>query len=156
MVKIFGERVLDKKYVVRPGVYGIATDPVLGVALVEVPFGYHLPGGGIESGEDHHSCLKREFLEETGCAIEIEHLYEISRQYAYSERSQNYYELVGHFYKVIIMKQCTTPTELDHKLVWFKPEEAVKRLSLEYQAEAVRNALLNIEESDHGYFNKKR
>ncbi|CAN5141670.1 NUDIX hydrolase [soil metagenome] len=32
---------------------------------------FKLPGGGIEAGEDKHTALKRECLEETGCLIEV-------------------------------------------------------------------------------------
>ncbi len=35
-----------------------------------------LPGGGLELGEGTRDCLKREFMEETGLAVEVgEHLY---------------------------------------------------------------------------------
>ena len=89
---IYGDKLADTEYVVRPGVYGLAFDAELKVALVKVPFGYHLPGGGIEEDEDHEMCLRRELLEETGYTIDITKMLNISHQYAYSERSQNYYE----------------------------------------------------------------
>lgn len=140
MTPIYGEKLVGQNYIVRPGVYGIAFDSEGRVALVKVPYGYHLPGGGIEEGEDHVSCLEREFLEETGCAVEIGAPITISRQYTYSERSENYYELVGHFYLAKINEKRITPIELDHELEWHTVDDALTLLSLEYQIEAVKLA----------------
>ena len=138
VMTIYGEKANDVDYVLRPGVYGIAFDALLRVALVKVPFGYHLPGGGIEAEEDHESCLRRELLEETGYTIDIAQMINISHQYAYSERSMNYYELVGHFYVVTLLEKSAEPIELDHVLEWHTIDEAQSLLSLEYQREALK------------------
>lgn len=141
VMTIYGEKANDVDYVLRPGVYGIAFDALLRVALVKVPFGYHLPGGGIEAEEDHESCLRRELLEETGYTIDIAQMINISHQYAYSERSMNYYELVGHFYVVTLLEKSAEPIELDHVLEWHTIDEAQSLLSLEYQREALKIAV---------------
>ncbi len=141
VMTIYGEKANDVDYVLRPGVYGIAFDALLRVALVKVPFGYHLPGGGIEAEEDHESCLRRELLEETGYTIDIAQMITISHQYAYSERSMNYYELVGHFYVVTLLEKSAEPIELDHVLEWHTIDEAQSLLSLEYQREALKIAV---------------
>lgn len=138
---VFGEKLKDIDYVLRPGVYGIAFDASMRVALVKVPFGYHLPGGGIEAEEDHERCLRRELLEETGYTIDIAQMISISHQYAYSERSMNYYELVGHFYVVTLLEKSAEPIELDHVLEWHTIAEAQSLLSLEYQREALKIAV---------------
>lgn len=36
------------------------------------------PGGGLEFGETMHECLKREFVEETGLKIEVNHLVHVN------------------------------------------------------------------------------
>jgi len=145
--RIFGTQKPDKHYIKRPGVYGVALnqqdEEPLKVAVVKVPFGYHLPGGGIEADEDHEACLEREFLEETGCEIEIHHPVCVSHQFAYSPRSKNYYELIGTFYAVTITGQIATPLETDHQLEWLPVHEAIRKLSLEYQKDAVKRAASN-------------
>lgn len=140
MMKAYGDKETNIHYILRPGVYGLAFNLKGEVAVVKVPFGYHLPGGGIETGEDHVACLKREFLEETGYSIRIENFFEMSKQYTFSERSGNHYELVGHFYKVKLLEKKREPIEADHALLWLSKEEALKKLSLEYQVEAVKHA----------------
>lgn len=140
MHKSYGEKKPDQTYIVRPGVYGITFDALNRIALVKVPYGYHLPGGGIDPGEDHETCLKREFLEETGYDVSVESLIEISTQYTFSGKHENYYALIGHFYVATMLDNRTTPQEPDHELVWLSVDEAVRLLSLEYQATAVKTA----------------
>lgn len=140
MHKSYGEKKPDQTYIVRPGVYGITFDALNRIALVKVPYGYHLPGGGIDPGEDHETCLKREFLEETGYDVYVESLIEISTQYTFSEKHENYYALIGHFYVATMLDNRTTPQEPDHELVWLSVDEAVTLFSLEYQAAAVKTA----------------
>ncbi len=141
MMKIYGCKLPDKAYINRPGAYGVAIDSDSKVAIVKVPYGYHLPGGGVENGEPLESCLKREFFEETGYSIEIDGFLKTSGQFAHSKRSGNYYELIGHFFLVTLKNKCQEPIEHDHNLVWHSVDEAVKLLSLEYQADAVRCAI---------------
>jgi 8-oxo-dGTP diphosphatase len=140
----YGEKKPNQTYIVRPGVYGITFDALNRVALVKVPYGYHLPGGGIDPGEDHEMCLKREFLEETGYDVSVESLIEISTQYTFSEKHKNYYALIGHFYVATMLDNRTAPQEPDHELVWHSVDEAVELLSLEYQAEALKTARLKV------------
>ena len=136
----YGEKHPNQTYIVRPGVYGIVFEDLKRVALIKVPYGYLLPGGGIDPGEDHETCLRREFLEETGYDVSVESLIEISTQYILSEKHNKYYALIGHFYVATIQNKRTTPKEPDHELVWHSVEEAITLLSQEYQAEAVKTA----------------
>ena len=77
IVKIINpENVSDQeadKFEVRTAVRAVVFDQNENIALLHVSKlnYYKLPGGGVETGEDLHTALKRECLEELGCNIEI-------------------------------------------------------------------------------------
>ncbi|MBB4931980.1 ADP-ribose pyrophosphatase YjhB (NUDIX family) [Lipingzhangella halophila] len=56
----------------RLGAYGIVTDPAGRILLTRIAEGFpgagcwHLPGGGVDHGEEIHAALRRELHEETG------------------------------------------------------------------------------------------
>ncbi len=61
------------EYRLREAVRAIVFDNAKNIALLEVSRDsyFKLPGGGVESGEDFETALKRECLEEIGCDIKI-------------------------------------------------------------------------------------
>ena len=65
--------VLNRRLNVR--VYGLCLDPVNGLLVADERIQGRsitkLPGGGLEFGEGTLDCLKREFMEETGQAVNI-------------------------------------------------------------------------------------
>ncbi len=90
---------------------------------------YSLPGGGIEPGEDIHSALTREIVEETGCNI-------VSiRELGYIEENRGYcdYTQISYFFLVktdsIEFHPRLTVTEKKYGTTvdWYTKEE-VKRL----------------------------
>lgn len=62
-----------KTLTLRQAARAVVFDSDHHVALLHVQNGgyYKLPGGGVESGEDLPSALKRECLEEIGCQVEV-------------------------------------------------------------------------------------
>lgn len=68
----------------RVAIYGVLTEngSVL-MTETKIPSGttMNFPGGGLELGESPIMALKREFLEETGCAVEIEDLLYASQDF---------------------------------------------------------------------------
>ena len=63
MHKVFGIK-QEANYIDREGVYLVpAREGKVGV--VKTPKGYFLLGGGLDSGESHEECIKRECLEES-------------------------------------------------------------------------------------------
>ncbi|MBI2551643.1 NUDIX domain-containing protein [Candidatus Uhrbacteria bacterium] len=53
----------------RPGAYAILTDTRGKILVVLVRGRFHLPGGGIDAGEDPEIAVRREVKEETGYTV---------------------------------------------------------------------------------------
>lgn len=67
--KVFGIK-KNVNYMDREGAYLLpAKDGKVGV--VKTSKGYFLLGGGLDSGENHEECLKRECLEEIGYTVSV-------------------------------------------------------------------------------------
>ena len=62
---VIGEKLKDTKYDFRETCFGICLRDS-DMLLVKKSGQYSFVGGGIEKGESHMECLRREFLEETG------------------------------------------------------------------------------------------
>lgn len=139
----YGEKEENINYIPRPGAYGIALNADGDVMIIEIPNGYHLPGGGIEADESEIECLKREFIEETGYEITVIKKIGEAKQLSKSMKSLNYYELQGNFYRVDLGEKVADPIEDDHTVVFMSPQNAIEHLSLEYQAEMVKRATEN-------------
>jgi 8-oxo-dGTP diphosphatase len=128
----------DKKYIKRPGAYGIFKNVNNLIALIKTKTGYFLPGGGIENGELPDECLKRECLEEIGAEIIILDNFAYGNYYFYSTILNKDMESMGYFFICKIDNFLDISTEDDHELIWIEPGEAIQLLYLDNQREAVR------------------
>lgn len=137
-MKTFGKK-KDVKYIKRDGVYGVAEKDGL-YAVAGVRDTHFLIGGGLERGESHEACLKREFIEEVGYEIEIIEYVDAYREYGQSFRSKNYYELIGHVYLVDIKNQVASG-EQDHTFKWMTKQELLNKMALSYQQHVIQNVL---------------
>ncbi len=138
--RIYGVKDPNHTYRKRPGAYGIAFNTDRQVALVKVDNTYFLPGGGIEEGEDPVTCLRREFVEETGCQVEVGAYLDRCTQFTYSKTRQRHYQLVGSFYLVHIQQMTNGKVEDDHELVWADLSEVNDLIRLEYHAVMIHEA----------------
>ncbi len=93
--EVFGEKIKDINYVVRKGVYGVTFNKHRQVAMVRNQYGYFLPGGGIEEGENFEECLRREFIEETGYSIIIKNYIGKASKYYYAESFNHFRHPIG-------------------------------------------------------------
>jgi len=139
-MQTFGVKENGIDYRKREGVYGISFNSSGQVALIKVPYGYFLPGGGIEDNEDHNSCLKREFKEETGYGIDIKKFVDCVAQYTYSHRVGCHLKLIGYFYLVDIKEDKYGKLEDDHELVWRDIADVPNIMNLKYQGWAIKKA----------------
>ena len=141
--QVFGTRKEGISYIKRPGVYGISfeeRESKLCVSVINTPRGYFLPGGGIEKNEDHETCLKREFIEETGLLIELADYIGQSDQVGFTPRTKRYLELQGSFYIVYIRGEVGGKVEEDHEFIWLPVNEAILSMHLQYQSYAITEA----------------
>lgn len=130
--------VLTPPVVERPGAYAVIVDAQWRVAVVQLPDGVYLPGGGIEPEESPHEALRREVLEETGLQVEIVSSMGIARQFV-RWRGTNYNK-IGQYFVCRPVSQ-GTPTESDHTLCWWPSNKVLRSLTHESQRWMVRRAL---------------
>jgi 8-oxo-dGTP pyrophosphatase MutT (NUDIX family) len=139
-MRIFGDVLDGVYYKERKGVYGIAINELNQVAVIQMPHGDFLPGGGIDLNETEDECLRRELIEETGYSININSFICNGIQYGYGPKSGKYLKLVGSFYTIQLGHDTGLKSEIDHKLVWKDREELKKSIRIEYQYWAIEEA----------------
>jgi len=142
-MKVFGDKDPKQNYHERPGAYGIILNNQIEIAIIKLPGGYFLPGGGCDQGESAEATLKREVLEETGCKISIKKFIGKSGQYYFSRYRQRYVFKTGQFFECQINPATCDPAK-DHELVWMTTDLAVKNLNHSFQKWAVKEALSGI------------
>lgn len=138
---VFGDKKPNHTYTKRPGAYALILNDTGKLAVVKIPWGYMLPGGGLESGETVEDTLRRECQEEIGYVVRPEKAIATYGQYTFGKKQAAWYELIGHFYQCTLVEWTGIGCEPDHELVWLEPEEAIESMTLEYQAEAIRTLL---------------
>jgi 8-oxo-dGTP diphosphatase len=138
--KTFGVRLEHTEYRDRTGVYTVVLDNGF-AATVRTPEGNFLIGGGVEYGESHMECLKRECAEETGYGIESKGFICKGDLYFYADLLSCYLHSIGYFYLAELTNKICEPSEADHILEWIPIDEPEKHLVLEHQIWAVKEAV---------------
>lgn len=136
----FGTKTDGLPYTDRPGAYAVIFNEQQQVAVMKIPNGYFLPGGGTD-GEDPAIALAREILEEAGLGVRI--ISEIGKasQFCLSPSYPDGYNKHGTFYLATFTDKIGEAVEKDHELVWLSLDEAQQLLSHEFQRWAITKAL---------------
>lgn len=135
----FGERVAGVVYRRRPGAYAVILAPDGKVALVQGKGDFHLPGGGLEPGEDALTALHRETREETGLVIEDPTWLGAADQIL-SPTGGTAWVKACTYYLVTRYQEGSDITPPEHELSWATPADAAERLLHESHAWAVKRA----------------
>lgn len=123
----------------RPSVYAVVINEEGRMLVLEVDGEYHLPGGGIDAGENPEQAVIREALEEAGAVIgDLEYIGQANQFFPEDSRNK-----LGTFYKAALVSQDEQSSDEDsHKPVWLLPQEFISGNSSDFQKWAVRRALV--------------
>lgn len=126
------------EYFDRPGAYVVALRSDGALLALDVRGKYHLPGGGIDQGEDPRATAIRETREEAG--YEIDDVREIGRANQFlPNASLGPMNKLGIFFRATVLGPAKqTSTEDDHVVTWITPEEFLASTANDFQKWAVR------------------
>ncbi|HCC83730.1 TPA: hypothetical protein DEP96_02690 [Candidatus Uhrbacteria bacterium] len=138
----FGEKIDNP--LERLSVYGVILNDAKQILVVNVRSKYHLPGGGIDEGEDEESALRREASEETG--YEISNIKFIGKANQFlPNASVGPMNKLGTFYSAQAGQQnSTNRVDLDHLPEWLDYEQLMSAHMSEFQKWAVNEIFKTI------------
>lgn len=128
-----GSKEENIEYRKRPGAYAIIinkNDDKVGIVTDGKDYFYL--GGGIEKGETELDALKRELIEESGYTIKNIKKFNEVGSYIYAE-DKGFLDVEAYVYIAEFDEKITEPIEIDHTVLWVKPEEYVSRMFREWQ-----------------------
>ena len=102
------------------------------VGVIRTSKGYFLVGGGIENGEDHITCIKRECLEETGYAVCVKDRVCSAETYVHHP-TIGYFHPIQTYYVGEIITAVSESTEADHKFLWIEYDKIKGKMFVEMQ-----------------------
>lgn len=127
-------------YLQRPSVFGLAfRDGELACVRVDRGEGsyFDLPGGAIDGDESEAEALAREFVEETGLAVEPRRRIGEAGQYFRKSDGSPVNNLAGFWTVEVAGGDLAAKVEADHELVWLEPVFALANLRHDAHAWAV-------------------
>ncbi|PIZ95920.1 MAG: hypothetical protein COX80_03010 [Candidatus Magasanikbacteria bacterium CG_4_10_14_0_2_um_filter_33_14] len=89
----------------RPSIYAIIIKDNQLLMTKFGDYGYFLPGGGIDLGENHMETLVRELKEETGYTVEVGDLLDIQTAFVKSPVKEKYSHTIKIFYRAEIVSE---------------------------------------------------
>ncbi|MBQ7798385.1 MAG: NUDIX domain-containing protein [Clostridia bacterium] len=132
---VIGDKLENKKYDFRETCFGICVKDG-NMLLVKKNEQFSFIGGGVEAGETHEKCLKREFIEESGYEVlEIKPFITIDCFWLAGGKWP--LESLANFYLVELGSKICEPTEEGNTVEEIKIEEANNVLPLPYHKKAL-------------------
>ena len=130
-----------KKYKDRPSAYAVILNDKKQLLTLKVKGVFHLPGGGIDSGENPKAAVVRETQEEAGCKItDLQYLGKANQFFI--KTTIGSLNKLGIFYKARMMQIDTSKKiEANHEVCWITPDEFLNSSSGDFQKWAVKKAL---------------
>lgn len=121
----------DRRYRLRPGSYAILArgQELLVTHQMEPRPDFHLPGGGIDPGENPGQALFRECMEETGWRISRPVRLGAFRRFTYMPEYNLWAEKLCAIYLARPVLQLGPPLEEGHTAVWMQANVAADVLA---------------------------
>lgn len=141
----FGSREEGAVYRDREGAYLVAAKDGM-LAVAETRHGFFLPGGGLERGESHEACIRRECLEELGRDAAVGEYLGVADEYRWNPEVGLFHP-IQHYYAGTLGQQVQEISEPDHRYRLISLEEALNGLYLLPQRWAVERLLLRQKEN---------
>lgn len=138
MDRTFGNKEPGVEYFDRTGAYLVIIEGNK-TAVVKTHRGYFLIGGGIEDGEDHIECIKRECMEETGYDVSVDNYIGSAEMYTTNERL-GYFHPIQYYYKGKLKKHVAEQMEKDHRLEWISIDEIDEKMYVPGQIWAIKHS----------------
>ena len=139
--KVFGMKE-NANYIDREGVYLVPMKEGK-IGVVKTSKGYFLLGGGLDNGESHEECIKRECLEEAGYTVSVGSKVCSAEMY-YEYPTIGYFHPIQTYYVGELLEQICIPVEDDHEFVWVDFNELVNNMYLEMQSWALEQCMKDI------------
>lgn len=139
--KVFGIKE-NVNYIDRVGIYLVPMKEGK-IGVVKTSKGYFLLGGGLDNGESHEECIKRECLEEVGYTVSVGN--KVCSAEMYCEYSTiGYFHPIQTYYVGELLEQICISVEDDHEFVWMGFNELVNNMYLEIQSWALEQCMKDI------------
>jgi len=125
----------------RPCAYAVVLDGDKLLCL-EVRGRFHLPGGGIDAGEESKIAIVREIFEETGYRAVADDEIGRANQFFQTTREGTPLNKVATFYQAVVDRSTGgVGQEADHVVKWIALDEFLSSTAADFQKWAVRQII---------------
>ena len=125
----------------RPGAYAVIYNENDEMLALNVQGSFHLPGGGVDDGEDPEVTINREAIEEAGCNVDDLKYLGHANQFFQKEGRESINK-AGIFYSARMVDiDESVSIEDDHVVTWVTPRKFLSSNASEFQKWAVKKFL---------------